>query len=346
MIQPSRNNLIPLFSQTPSPAFFVAFPSKDAFALDPHRHVMTADNRPTPASVSHYLHTHEASRRQDTLGPPPELILRHGGFVGSVIQCHGRLERAMEHARRHIAHSEQQGVSLRSGTVILADTLLQSRGRFDRSWHAPIGGLWGCLIVADTFLTRARTLLPFTLGVACCEAIREFGASDARVRWVNDVLIQGRKVAGFLVESLRTPLHGETCHLLGFGINVNNSRFPSDLTDSAISLSQAIDAPVDLQHFTVSFLAKMAWNIGLLCYEEERELSLAQWPETQQGHLLLDRWRTLSDTVGQRVRYGYDLQRQPLYEAVVTGIGYDGAIIMRLDDGNETVERSGELQYL
>lgn len=306
---------------------------------------MTAKKHPTPAALLEYLQTHELSRR-NTPGPAPELILRHGGFVGSAIHCHASLERTMDHARRHITDSEKKGVSVNSGTVILADTLIQSKGRFDRSWHAPVGGLWGCLIVADTFLTRARMLLPLTLGVACCEAVWEFGVPEARVRWVNDVLVRGRKLAGFLVETLHSPCHGEAFHLLGFGININNNSFPADLTNSAVSLSRALDAPVDLYDFTLSFLAKMAWNIGLLCYEEERELKHSCFTENQAGHLLLDRWKTLSDSVGRRVRYGYDIQHQPLYEAVVTGIKSDGAIIMRLDDGNETVEYSGELQYL
>jgi BirA family biotin operon repressor/biotin-[acetyl-CoA-carboxylase] ligase len=307
---------------------------------------MTAKNQPTPAALREYLRTCEISRRRNAPGPAPELILRHGGFVGSAIQCHACLERTMNHARRHIADSEMKGVSVNSGTVILADTLIQSKGRFDRSWHAPAGGLWGCLIVADTFLTRARTLLPLTLGVSCCEAVREFGAGEAQVRWVNDVLVGGRKLAGFLVESLRSPCHGEAFHLLGFGININNNSFPAHLAASAVSLSLALDAPVVLHDFTLSFLAKMAWNIGLLCYEEERELKHSDFPENQEGHLLLDQWKTLSDSVGRRVRYGYDIQRRPLYEAVVTGINSDGAIIMQLDDGNETVEHSGELQYL
>jgi len=308
---------------------------------------MTATNQLTPALFREYLRSHELPRRKLTPGPPsPEKILRYGAFVGSAIQCHSHLERAMEHARRHIAGSEEQGTSVISGTVILADTLIHSKGRFNRGWHAPAGGLWGCLILADTFLARARTLLPLSLGVSCCEAVHELGGHEARVRWVNDILVRGKKLAGFLVESHHGPRHGETFHLLGFGININNNSFPADLADNAISLSRVLDAPVDLQHFTLSFLAKMAWNIGLLCHEEERELHRWDVTEEQPGHLLLEQWKKLSDTVGRRVVYGYDIQQRPLYEAVVTGINADGGIVLRLDDGTEIVEYSGELQYL
>jgi BirA family biotin operon repressor/biotin-[acetyl-CoA-carboxylase] ligase len=308
---------------------------------------MTATNQPTPASLRHYLQTRELSCRNLIPGlPSPEKILRYGAFIGSAIQCHSSLERTMDHARRHIADAEQRGASIISGTVILAETLIHSKGRFNRHWHAPMGGLWGCLILADTFLTKARTLLPLSLGISCCEAVRELGAHEAQVRWVNDVLIRGKKLAGFLVESFRGPRHGETFHLLGFGINLNNSSFPDDLAGNAVSLSRVLDAPVNLHAFSLSFLAKMAWNIGLLCYEEEQELHRWNDTEDQPGHLLLDQWKKLSDTMGRRVVYGYDIQQQPLYEAVVTGINADGGIILRLDDGREIIEYSGELQYL
>lgn len=308
---------------------------------------MAATNRPTPASLHEYLWTRElTNRKQNLLLPAPEKILRYGAIVGSVIQCHSSMERTMEEARRHITDLEKTGSSVASGTVILADTLIRPKGRFARTWHAPVGGLWGCLILADTFLTRGRTLLPLTLGISCCEAVRELGVVEAHVRWVNDVLVCGQKLAGFLVESFHSPRHGEVFHLLGFGININNTSFPADLANLAVSLSQIIGATVNLQDFTLSFLAKMAWNIGLLCYEEEQELHRDDLSGEEKGHLLLDQWKKLSDTVGRRVIYGYDIQQTPLYEATVTGIREDGAIVMRLNDGYEIIEHGGELLYL
>ncbi|MEK6201984.1 MAG: biotin--[acetyl-CoA-carboxylase] ligase [Desulfobulbaceae bacterium] len=308
---------------------------------------MAAINRPTPASLRHYIWQQEKrDRSRNPLFPSPEKILRYGAFVGSEIQCHSTMDRTMDQARHHISELEKAGASVASGTVILADTLSRSKGRFARSWHAPVGGLWGCLILADTFLTRARTLLPLSLGVSCCEAVRDLGVDKASVRWVNDVLFSGQKLAGFLVESFLSPHHGETFHLLGFGVNINNTCFPHDLEKTAVSLCQILGTPVNLHDFTLSFLAKMAWNIGLLAYEEEQELDRYCSSEEEESHLLLDQWKSLSDTLGRRVVYGYDIQQKPQYEARVTGIRADGAIVMRLNDGNEIIEHSGELHYL
>ena len=313
---------------------------------------MTAINCPTPASLQEYLWKHELPNRRQNPPPSPEKIIRYGAIIGSVIQCHSSMGRAMEQARQHIINLEEAGGSAASGTVILADTLMHSKGRFARTWHAPIGGLWGCIILADTFMPRARTLLPLALGVACCEAVRDLGAKKACVRWVNDVLVSGQKIGGFLVESFRSPRFGEEYHLLGFGININNNCFPETLANMAVSLSHTLGTPVNLHDFTLSFLAKMTWNIGLLCYEEEQDLHRdCSWQDSgdsegQKSHLLLEQWKNLSDTLGRRVLYGYDIQKKPQYEATVTGIRPDGAIVMQLDDGNQIIEHSGELQYL
>ncbi len=319
---------------------------------------MIAQRCLTPDLLQEFVLACELLARRKTLQssdfPLPETILRYGAIVGSVIQCHTSLERTMDQARRHIIELEEAGVSVASGTVILAETLLGSKGRFARTWYAPTGGLWGCIILADTFVTVARTLLPLTLGISCCEAVRELGVETASVRWVNDVMVGQQKLAGFLVEGFRSPVFGEPFHLLGFGININNECFPDTLVNTAVSLAHLLGKQVSLDDFTLSFLAKMIWNIGLLCCEEERVLHRAS-DSAEQGedalnnhddHLLLSRWKELSDTVGKRVLYGYDIQKKPLYMATVTGIRGDGGIVMRLDDGNQIVEHGGELRYV
>lgn len=274
-----------------------------------------------------------------------EEILRYGAFVGSAVECHSFLDRAMDYSRAHIAAMEKAGRSVHNGTVILADCLGASKGRFDRVWHAPAGGLWGCLIHANTLLTRSRGLISLAVGVACCEAVREMGAA-AQVRWVNDVLVEGRKVAGFLIEGFISPCYREEYNLVGFGININNSHFPPDLRGTAIALAEALGHPLDLNLFARTFLAKLSFNLGLLYYEEERELRDEQDSTGKGDHRLLQNWRQLSDTIGRRVVYGLDVLQKPQYRAVVEGISDTGGIVLRLDDGHEKTEYCGEIRYL
>ena len=284
-------------------------------------------------------------RRQRGFAAEAEEILRYGAFVGSTVECHPFLERAMDHGRAHIIAMEEAGRSVHNGTVILADRLGGSKGRFDRIWHAPEGGIWGCLIHANTLLSSSRNLISLAVGVACCEAVQEIGMA-AELRWVNDVLVNGRKAAGFLIEGFVSPSYREEYNLIGFGININNIQFPSDLRDIAVALAEISEHPLDLNLFARIFLAKLAYNFGLLYYQEEREMGREDGCEGKREHPLLQRWRELSDTIGRRVIFGLDVLKNPQYPAVVLGISEAGGLILRLDDGHEKTEYCGEIRYL
>ena len=124
----------------------------------------------TPAATEElrqFILDHELPLRRRTNGDRAATILQYGAFVGSVTEHHPSLERAMDRARAHIATMEEGNRSVASGTVIIADSLSGSRGRFARSWFAPVGGLWGCLIHANSLLPESRRFLSLATGVAC-----------------------------------------------------------------------------------------------------------------------------------------------------------------------------------
>lgn len=305
------------------------------------------ENRPTPEAVLNRLELVKTRENGSVFCPvDAEVIGRYGAFVGSKIESHCSLPRAMDYARSLIKKTVHADNSVASGTVILADTMSHSKGRFTRQWHAPAGGVWGCMIHANTLLPQSRHFISMATGLACCEAVREVGGEKAILRWVNDVLVDGRKLAGFLVESYTEPVHGEEFTLVGFGINANNCSFPPDLADSSISLKQTLLEEVDLSEFTALFLSRLAWNFGLLYYEEARELSGEGFSGNGGKHLLLERWLACSDSVGKRVVYGFDVMTAPQYQADVLGIDDDGGLILRLEDGHLKTEYSGEIRYL
>ncbi len=155
--------------------------------------------------------------------------------------------------------------------MILAATLNQGKGRFDRAWHAPAGGIWLTLVLANTLLPRYTSFFPMAAGVACCEALRATGV-EARIKWVNDLQVAGRKIAGILVESHRSPLLAEEFVLIGIGVNINNRSFPEELAASSVAASAILGRQISLRHFALCLLAKLAWNIGLLHYEEAIDL--------------------------------------------------------------------------
>lgn len=304
-----------------------------------------AENHPTPQAV--LLQLRRELLLQDSQGQyNNEEIIRYGSFVGSFIECHEQLPRAMDHARGQIVTSAGSGRAMASGSVFLADEMSLCRGRFRRSWHAPRGGVWGCMVFANTLLPQWRSFIPLTAGVACCEAVRQICQVSSHLRWVNDVLIDGKKLAGFLVESYTEPQHGEEFALVGFGINVNNRFFPAELEGTATSLTQILGRNINLTAFTASFLARLAFNFGILLHEEARDLRGDGFSGSQGRHLLLDRWLELSDTLGRRVLYGFDVITAPQYQAEVVGLDPTGGLILRLVDGSMKTEHSGEIRYL
>lgn len=305
-----------------------------------------AQNSPTREGLIKLLQEESKLRGMEMDADRVEEILRYGAFVGSVLEAHESLDRAMDRSRQLISEMEMSGESVSSGTVILADTMNRSKGRFTRSWHAPKGGVWGCLIHANTFLDRTRILVPLAVGLSCCEAVRAVGGTDASLRWVNDVLFGEEKVAGFLIEGFSGPRYREMYNLIGFGINVNNTAFPLELSGTAVSLSEVLGREFDLAEFTTLFLAKLTWNFGLLHSEEARELRGEDYSGAEGQHLLIENWLSHSSTVGRRVKYGFDVMTNPQYEATVCGLDRDGGLVMRLDDGATITEHSGEIRYL
>ncbi|WPD24849.1 MAG: biotin--[acetyl-CoA-carboxylase] ligase [Candidatus Electrothrix scaldis] len=276
--------------------------------------------------------------------PDIEKIFAYGAPVGATIEHHPRLERCMGRLQELVQEEEEQGRVLGAGTIVLADTLSHSSGRFDRVWHAPEGGLWLAMVWPDILLPEFTRLLPFAIGVACCRTIRQFGV-DARLKWVNDVHIGRKKLAGILCSTMRS-LGYDRYHLIGIGMNGNNQIFPEELQGKATSLRAELSRKIDLTALTGCLLTELQWALGLLHYDEEQ--ALAEGLDCEQGResLLLAVWRDLCDTAGRRVEYGFDIEKKAMYRALAREIDPCGGLVMELEDGGTVTEYSGEIVYL
>lgn len=302
---------------------------------------------PHPSAVQNYIASLEIDRRSRLLPQNRvKTVFRYGAIAGSQIHTYASLERGMDQARQLINDYEHKGRSFPSGLVILAEELTGGKGRFRRYWHAPAGGIWLTMVFVNNLLPEISRLLPLAAGVACCETVREFGV-PAQVKWVNDVHVQGRKVAGILMETLFGSRSGEEYILIGAGLNVNNGDFPPELDRLAVSMAGLCGQSLDLGLVATDLLAKFCWNIGLLYLQEELQLAEPDHALPEQEHFLVNRWRALSDSSGRRVLFGYDVQQSPQYEAEVLGLEEDGGLRLRnLEDGVVITEYGGEILYL
>ena len=293
--------------------------------------------------ITHRLRYLEAPARGSLFAPAvKDKIIRYGAPIGCLIEHHQRIGRCMHRIREIFQQYENRGETPPSGTVVIADELENGSGRFERSWHAPKGGVWMALAVADTFLPEIARLLPFVAGIACCETIRDLGV-NVSLKWVNDLCFQGGKMAGVLCETMRSPVFGDNYFVIGIGININNQQFPPELHGTAQSVRSLNGGEIELVDVVYGLLGKLGWNIGLLHYQEECLLGAN---DQHVENMVLKRWLELSDTVGRLVRYGFDVQKQPLYRAVVRAVNDEGGLVMELEDGSEIIEYAGEIIYL
>jgi BirA family biotin operon repressor/biotin-[acetyl-CoA-carboxylase] ligase len=114
-----------------------------------------------------------------------------------------------------------------SGMIVVAEEQTAGQGRLGRTWYSERGtGLYVSMVLRLQLAAPELPVLTLALGLATAEAI----GSECDLRWPNDVLINGRKCAGILVQ-----LSGGAA-IAGIGINVNQARFPGELAETATSL--------------------------------------------------------------------------------------------------------------
>ena len=271
-----------------------------------------------------------------------EKILRRARVVGHEVYYYRKADRLMPLAGQAILRADSNGTDLPSGCVWWADSLVQARGRIGRSWWAPTGGVYLCLALYPSLFTENWSFYNLGVGVAVAQVLREKGVS-AKIRWINDVLIKGRKMAGILTEAVRAPNSGQAYLLFGIGINANMETFPEDLA-FATSLSITTGKHWHTKELAARILARIGWIFGLIHQWESDCLN------TEPGYLpqnpVISDWNLLSDTPGRRVIYGLNAELNPEFEALAQGLAPDGSLMLTLDNGEGVRVNSGEIRYI
>jgi BirA family biotin operon repressor/biotin-[acetyl-CoA-carboxylase] ligase len=182
--------------------------------------------------------------------------------------------------RKSVTSTQDVARLLPIGSVVVADHQTAGRGRLDHRWEAPPGT---ALLVS--FVLHPNPLLSLAAGVAAAEAI----GAGVRLKWPNDLLLQGAKVGGILVEA------GPAKAICGIGINLTWA------PDGSAKLNRERDPLLD-----------------------QLRIQLERWTSASPGDVLA-RWRQLSDTLGRRVRV--ELPGKVI-EGIAQDIGPAGELIV------------------
>ncbi|CAI8205458.1 MAG: Bifunctional ligase/repressor BirA [Candidatus Nitrosopelagicus brevis] len=105
-----------------------------------------------------------------------------------------------------------------NGTIVIAEKQTAGRGRLDRKWTSPKGGIWFSLIIHPKFDVSTSTLVPIAGAVALAKSIKTTLDVDVSVKWPNDITLDGKKVAGMLVDA-SFQANSIDHFILGIGIN-------------------------------------------------------------------------------------------------------------------------------
>jgi BirA family biotin operon repressor/biotin-[acetyl-CoA-carboxylase] ligase len=207
---------------------------------------------------------------------------------------------------------------LHEGAVLVAEEQTAGRGRMGRSWVSPAGAAltFSVLLRPEAIPLSRRPWLPLVAGIGTATSIRMLTGLEAALKWPNDVLIGGRKVAGILAEAAGNAV------VIGIGVNVSTP------------LEEVAPGPGGLQ--PTSLLAEgVPVGRDLLLIEILR--SLGQWYKTllaesdPQRIGLLAQYHKLSATVGHEVRV--ELPGGQAISGLATGIDADGQLLVEADGG-------------
>lgn len=137
--------------------------------------------------------------------------------------------------------------------LITSKVQTSGKGRYSKGWVSADGNMFASIVIKiDTSLSEAA-LYSFVTAIAVGEAIREFVSNDvtAQYKWPNDVMLDGKKVSGILLETLKDN-NGCKWLIIGTGVNINNQ--PEDVDKQVTSLMSYASLSVSVECFLAKFI--------------------------------------------------------------------------------------------
>ncbi len=200
------------------------------------------------------------------------------------------------------------------GLVIFAEEQAEGKVRADNKWLSSRSESILCSIILTDNKLNAE-LLSLTCAVAVAEAIGKSANGEAKIKWPNDIMLNGKKVAGILLES-KTNGGGHTC-IIGIGINCHQKKnsFPVEL--------QSIATSIDIESHS---------NTDRIPLAKRLLTSMEYWLETavKTSDKVIDQWHSLSIQLGHRVKLIYNGQE---FSGNCIGIDPEKGLILQLDTG-------------
>ncbi|NLW83782.1 MAG: biotin--[acetyl-CoA-carboxylase] ligase [Phycisphaerae bacterium] len=216
------------------------------------------------------------------------------------------------------------------GLCVLAEEQTKGRGRRGRKWQSAAGESILCSILLIDTLIEAE-LLTLTAAVAVAEAIRNCCGLNATIKWPNDILVNGRKLAGILVE--KRTVGGRTCYVVGVGVNCNQNVEAFNghtLRTPATSIRIETASPIDRTGLVCALLQAFEdWLVRSSSFSLSKS-NRAKACTTNKSNPVIRRWMQLSTLLGRHVTVECDNQT---FSGFCRGMDPAEGLIVQLDSG-------------
>ncbi|MGM0501433.1 MAG: biotin--[acetyl-CoA-carboxylase] ligase [Bacillota bacterium] len=233
--------------------------------------------------------------------------------IGQDIIYYNQLESTNQLAK------EQADNNAKEGTVILTEEQVAGKGRIGRQFCSPAGGIWLSCILRPQLKPVLATRATYVVSLAVAKVIEKQTALNPKIKWPNDILINGYKVSGILTE-MGAELDKINYLVIGIGVNANfpKTDLPEDLKDKATTLYHELDAPINRVQFVQLLLKQM----------EQLYLAIDDFD------FILSEWKKYSYTLGQEIVVA---RAKDEICGTAVDIASDGALIVEIDDKREQV---------
>lgn len=207
---------------------------------------------------------------------------------------------------------------VKEGVVVFAESQARGRGRLGRKWVSPAKlGLWFSVLLRPQLRPAEATQLTVAAATALARAVQSVTALAPDIKWPNDLLLGGRKVAGILTE-MSAEVDRVKYIIIGLGVDVNQNvtDFPADVRKIASSLKLELGHPVHRAELAAAILQELDRDYARVC--------AGRFPE------LADEWESLCTTIGQHVTVRVGERR---VQGRAEALDDSGALLVRTEHG-------------
>jgi len=215
------------------------------------------------------------------------------------------------------------------GTLVVSEKQTKGRGRKGRNWFSPSrGGIYTSLILRPRIPPNEAPKMTLLTAVAVAETLHSLTQLKANIKWPNDILINGKKIAGILTE-ISTEMDAIDYIVVGLGMNVNTYNFPDDIHEKATSIFIETG-----KHFPRVKLIReyIQWH------EKYYEIFKKSGFEP-----ILKRWKELSNIIGRKIMVEMIDKK---YIGEVQDIDSDGILILKDNSGKYHRISSGDVTFM